>query len=558
MADRFAEEREAVKRETETKTAEQWTARVDAVREDWQGRLQAGLADAAADADRRMAAEADRTRLEIEGLNKSAAEAAERHRKELDAVRDEWQGRLQAGLADATADADRRVIAETDRIRREVEQAAAEATERVREQVTEEVRAKVTEEVRGDMEQAASASAAQLRTELEQAATHSTTRLREELEQAAAHATARLKDEMDHAVAAERQRAGAELEGERARVQSLLSAERDRSAAELEAERLKTQALTAALEEAQARVTEEREAARHAAASLLATQNEQKAGDAQAVIEARVAERQAHLAVVERLLGAVRAIDGARSLSDTLTSVTHAAATVAPRAALFIVNGQELQGWQAAGFGDDSPAALRLSDADRAARGLLDLAVSSGRAVSTAAEPAPSFARLPPHRAGLAVPVTVGGRSVAVLYADDAPALEPEAPACWPEAIQVLAAHASACLEQITAVRTTQAMQQMSSSGGVRPVTAASEEDSSARRYARLLVSEIKLYNEAAVRTGREKRDLLNRLAPEIERARRLYEERVSPSIGARATYFQQELVHTLADGDSALLGGAV
>ena len=86
---------------------------------------------------------------------------------------------------------------------------------------------------------------------------------------------------------------------------------------------------------------------------------------------------------------------------------------------------------------------------------------------------------------------------------------------------------------------------------------ASPEEDSSARRYARLLVSEIKLYNEAAVRAGRQKRDLLTRLAPEIERARRLYEERVSPAIGARAAYFQQELVHTLADGDSALLGNA-
>jgi hypothetical protein len=72
------------------------------------------------------------------------------------------------------------------------------------------------------------------------------------------------------------------------------------------------------------------------------------------------------------------------------------------------------------------------------------------------------------------------------------------------------------------------------------------------------LVSEIKLYNEAAVRTGREKRDLLSRLRPEIERARRLYEERVSPSIAARGAYFQQELVHTLADGDQALLGETV
>jgi hypothetical protein len=595
MVDRLAEERESTRRETEAKTAELWAAKVDAVRDEWNGRLQAGLADAAADTERRLAAEGERTRLEaeqtrqaaeqarleIDALTKAASEAADRHRQEIEALREEWQGRLRAGLADATAEADRRLIAETDRIRREVEQAAAEATERVREQTREQTREETREatrqetreEVRREMEQAAALSAAALRTELEQAAAHSTTRLREELEQAATHATARLREDMDQALAAERERAGVELEGERTRVQALLAAERDRSAADLEAERLKTQALSAALEEAQAATAREREAARLATASLQAVQSAQRVHDAQAVLDARVSERQAQLVVVERLLAAVRSIDGARSLSDTLTSLTDAAGTVAPRAALFVVSSgvsrgdetdrHDLQGWHAAGFDAASPVGLRLADADRSARGLLDLALASGSAVSTASEPAPAFARLPADRAGLAVPIIVGGHSVAVLYADDAAAVQPEAPASWPEAIQVLAAHASSCLEQITAVRTTQALQQVSTSagaGGAKAVTVGSagqEEESSARRYARLLVSEIKLYNEAAVRTGREKRDLLNRLAPEIDRARRLYEERVSPAVGARAAYFQQELVHTLADGDSALLGGA-
>ncbi len=63
---------------------------------------------------------------------------------------------------------------------------------------------------------------------------------------------------------------------------------------------------------------------------------------------------------------------------------------------------------------------------------------------------------------------------------------------------------------------------------------AGAEDDSSARRYARLLVSEIKLYNEAAVRTGREKRDLLNRLAPEIERAQTTL-RRARVAVGRRA-----------------------
>jgi len=91
------------------------------------------------------------------------------------------------------------------------------------------------------------------------------------------------------------------------------------------------------------------------------------------------------------------------------------------------------------------------------------------------------------------------------------------------------------------------------------PLDAQPEDESSdeqgARRFARLLVSEIKLYNEAAVRAGRQQRDLLRRLGPEIDRARRLYEERVPSSLGSRQAFFHQELVQTLAEGDPALLG---
>ena len=81
------------------------------------------------------------------------------------------------------------------------------------------------------------------------------------------------------------------------------------------------------------------------------------------------------------------------------------------------------------------------------------------------------------------------------------------------------------------------------------------EDGDSARRYARLLVSEIKLYNEVAVQIGRQKRDLLARLKPEIDRARNLYFQRISPAVDSRGALFQQELVQTLADGDASLLG---
>src|SRR6185503_983293 len=50
-----------------------------------------------------------------------------------------------------------------------------------------------------------------------------------------------------------------------------------------------------------------------------------------------------------------------------------------------------------------------------------------------------------------------------------------------------------------------------------------------ARRFARLLVSEIKLYNEQKVTEGREQGDLYDRLREYIDRSREMYDKRVKP-----------------------------
>ena len=76
-----------------------------------------------------------------------------------------------------------------------------------------------------------------------------------------------------------------------------------------------------------------------------------------------------------------------------------------------------------------------------------------------------------------------------------------------------------------------------------------------ARRLARLLVSEIKLYNEEQVEEGRRNRDLYERLKDDIDRSRQLYEERVDQRILNSTDYFYQELVRILAAGDSRALG---
>lgn len=76
-----------------------------------------------------------------------------------------------------------------------------------------------------------------------------------------------------------------------------------------------------------------------------------------------------------------------------------------------------------------------------------------------------------------------------------------------------------------------------------------------ARRFARLLASEIKLYNEQAVTVGRQHGNLYALLAGDIERGRALYEERVPQSVRSGSDYYTDELVEILAGGDRRLLG---
>lgn len=76
-----------------------------------------------------------------------------------------------------------------------------------------------------------------------------------------------------------------------------------------------------------------------------------------------------------------------------------------------------------------------------------------------------------------------------------------------------------------------------------------------ARRFARLLVSEIKLYNEQKVKEGREAQDLYDRLREAIDRSRDMYDKRVQPPVAAKFDYFHYELVSTLAEGEPTKLG---
>ena len=394
--------------------------------------------------------------------------------------------------------------------------------------------------------------------------------LEQELDQA------RLQAEEARRAAGEAQRAAGEAQhaGELAR-QDLELARQDMELARQDADNARRDAEVARQDADQARA-EFDQARRDAASAQQAHRDEadarQLAEERRLAVEtdlhhAHAADRQEELACSDRMLAAFRRLDDARSLTEVLGVLADQAEREIGRAALLLVTGSRLRGWEWRGIaGSDAPVDVPVDPETVFGR-----AIATGLPVSTSDAPLgsdgdPLAARLttPPGRAGLAVPISVGGRAVAILYADDACERTPVVPSNWPELAEILARHAGRCLELLTISRATAlvAGAQDERSSQTRPGPEAAfaladeqREEESARRYARLLISEIKLYNEAAVEQGRMQRDLLVRLGPEIERTRRLYEEKIPAAVRQRVDCFDEEVVRTLAGGDAGLLG---
>ena len=86
------------------------------------------------------------------------------------------------------------------------------------------------------------------------------------------------------------------------------------------------------------------------------------------------------------------------------------------------------------------------------------------------------------------------------------------------------------------------------------PTPVLDEAHEKARRFAKLLVEEIKLYNPSKVAEGRARGDLYSRLRNDIEKSRAAFQNRYGGSISG-VDYFTQELLRILADNNPALMG---
>ena len=214
----------------------------------------------------------------------------------------------------------------------------------------------------------------------------------------------------------------------------------------LATERSQLQAATNAAVQATQAAAEAAHAARAQAVLADVRRSNEPAGSA----------RDARVDTLERLLGAVRRIDEATTLTGILETLAQGAAAQTSRVALMLVDGDVLKPWSIHGFSTGhEPREIAIGTS-----GLLTATVALkqtsfvkpliAREITT-----PGFMQVPVGHTGLVVPLIVGGDVVAVLYADDVGEKEKQEDApVWTEEIDLLVRHAAIRLENLTSVRT--------------------------------------------------------------------------------------------------------
>jgi hypothetical protein len=100
-----------------------------------------------------------------------------------------------------------------------------------------------------------------------------------------------------------------------------------------------------------------------------------------------------------------------------------------------------------------------------------------------------------------------------------------------------------------------QLMRQVSDDPRTRELEENDPRHAAARRFARLAVNEIKLYQEEEVKAGLANQDLWARLRPTLYMAIETYDGRVEQEVRDRFDYLYDEIVKQLANGDPANLG---
>jgi hypothetical protein len=314
---------------------------------------------------------------------------------------------------------------------------------------------------------------------------------------------------------------------------------------------------------------------------------------------------------LDLLLKAVSAIHAVSSQRDVLRSLLEHSLSYSGRAVLFVVKSGAATAWQARGFPDnDALKDFALDTKAALVRQVLDSRKSVSSSVNEMDKNFLAGFNAPAEGPCLLLPLLLKEKIAALIYADagagplskfnpaalevlvvstgswlevvslrkaaplqaahDATALAP-APAAAASFSDPFAAHAPGHAKSAAAAASASSVIAAPAAAD-SPVSethvAVAEPDAfsslppeeadihrKAQRFARLLVDEIKLYNQAKVTEGRKNRDLYDQLKEDLDKSRATYQKRYGSTVAASADYFSQEVVRSLAVDDPTLMG---
>jgi hypothetical protein len=312
------------------------------------------------------------------------------------------------------------------------------------------------------------------------------------------------------------------------------------------------------------------------------------------------------------LVQAVSSIHAGSTQKEILRALLDAGSGYCSRIALFVVKAGAASGWQSRGFGDDDPVkdfALDLA-AGPVAHTYQNRIATPGNIAEMGGRFVEQFGR-PANEQVLVLPLALKDKVAALVYADggDAGKLDPDAlellviaTSAWLEVTslrkQVAAKEDSALMTrvepsaapvqtvssfsdpfaahapkhvpasvpaetepaaEVVEVAAAHASAAAAPAAATDPLAGLSPEDADmhrkAQRFARLLVDEIKLYNQAKVAEGRRHKDLYDRLKEDIDKSRGTFQKRYGNTAAASGDYFQHELLRSLAEDDISIMG---
>ncbi len=285
--------------------------------------------------------------------------------------------------------------------------------------------------------------------------------------------------------------------------------------------------------------------------------------------------------LMERLERQVAALAAAGAPSEVFRLLLEGSRLGAPRTAIFLLRDGRWKGWGSVGYGAKVASLLKSwsQPADEGWLGRLVADVSAASGFREPGEAGPEFGQ-PDAAEALGLPIRVGERTMALLVAERGAGERPWTPA----ALGVLIHVARLRLELDLArrrlrVASGEPARQEAPPGAetavASPAPAAPVEpgptslapwsqepapspearrQDEAGRFARLVATDIRLYNEEAVMMGRRHGDLAKRLGDQLERGRDAFRRRFPDLVADGQGILQDAFVQVLAGGDPSLL----